>query len=110
MDDAAKIINDAAARRQREAAQPRVHVGTRQRNPYREIRAVEMDVPPCPAYPSGKTFLVHPKQVEQHKKLFPGAHVVKVHVRKGGRPLLPSGVRPVGHGHGFGFLKGRKVD
>ncbi len=106
--DAAKIINDAATRK-REAAQPRVHVASRRRDPHREIRCVEMDIPPCAAYPKGKTFLVHPKQVEQHKKLFPGAHVVKVHVRRGGRPLQPSGVRPVGHGHGLGFLKGREV-
>ena len=111
MADAAKIINDAAAAREALAAPRGLRVDThsRVRDPFRVIRVVEIEVPPCPAHPKGKCYLVHPRQVLKHLELFPGSYVVREYVRREGKRLHVSDVDPVGHGHAFGFLKGRKV-
>jgi hypothetical protein len=97
--DAAEIINAAAAEKER--SRPRVEVKgaeRRQRNPYREIRVVELNVPPGPLIPKGKTWYVHPSQVEAHKRLFPGAYVVRELKRSSSRPARSApGLDPKGH-------------
>lgn len=114
MDDAAKIINDAAAR-------PRIEVRGSQRgprDPFRVVEVVELDVPPCTiacprnhrCYPEGAVLLVHPRQVQAHLKIYPGARVLR-HVRKRlERRLSPSGIEPRGHRDPREFLRGMRVD
>lgn len=93
MVDAASIINSAASR-------PRIDVRgveRRARDPFRTIVVVLMGIPPCDRYPQGTQLWVQPRQVEQHKRLFPGAYVIKElrkRVRRGAKDL---GVTPTGH-------------
>ena len=98
MSDAATIINEAAARRERVEFPAS---GLRVRDPFREIRVVELEVLPCPQYPKGTTLMVHPKQVLAHKKLYPGSRVLREIIRPGGRRRLnPTDVKARGHGYG----------
>ena len=113
--DAAEIINSASARKSRVEVRG---VERKVRNPHREITVVEMRVPPCERYPTGKTWYVHPRQVDAHKRLF-GARVVRELKRTMLRGAKPSaGPAPRGHrgrqeildeaaraGHNFDFTR-----
>jgi hypothetical protein len=118
--DAAEIINAAAAEKER--LRPRIEVkGVERgrRNPHREIRVCEMKVPPGPMLPQGKTWYVHPSQVEAHKRLFPGARVTRELKKTMARPAHSvRGLDPKGHrtrqqiiddaakaGHNFNFSR-----
>lgn len=114
MDDATKIINDAAQR-------PRIEVKGSQRgrlrNPFRQIEVVELKVPPCTqacrqthrCYPEGVTLIVHPRQVDAHLKLYPGSYVLRHYRRPIAQPARDSGMVPKGHRDPRDFLSGKKV-
>jgi len=115
MDDAAKIINDAAS-----AARPRIEVLGAQRgyrDPYRTIEIVEVLVPPCTiacprrhrCYPEGATLMVHPRQVQAHLRLYPGARVLRHLRHQAARRVQGSGVAPRGHRDPREFLAGKQV-
>lgn len=106
--DAAKIINAAA--RENEFSRLETPSAHALRNPFRNIRIVEIDVPPSTEHPRGHTYYVHPKQVLAHLRRFPGARVVRELRRKVLRRLNPTDVKPVGHGHNYEFLRGREVN
>lgn len=109
MQDAADIINGAASV---EASRVAVKgVERKQRNPFREIRVVELCVPPHPGYPQGRTLYVHPRQVEAHRKLYGGGRVVR-EIRKVVRRGARQGQLPVPKGHQAPaeFLQGKRVE
>jgi hypothetical protein len=114
MDELAKkIINDAAKQRGsefeiRDGAKIDVKGVQRPTRPLtRMIRVVVMDVPPCERYPAGAELYVMPRQVEAHKKLFPGARVLKEISKE--VLVRPSGVAPRGAVDPAHFLGGKKV-
>ena len=110
-DDAASIINAAARRRQ--GGVEVLGVRRAPRNPHREIVVVELGVPACPQYPAGTNLFVHPRQVDAHKRRYPGAYVKRELRRTSTRaikfdPLTP---QPRGHGHRpEEFLRGARVE
>ncbi len=99
--DAADIINAAAAEKAQQRLRPRIEVKgveRRARDPHREIRVVELKIPPSPKLPNGKTWYVHPSQVEAHKRLYPGARVSRELRRASTRRLHSApGLEPKGH-------------
>jgi hypothetical protein len=109
-DDAAKIVNEAAARKQA-AQQHRVEVlGAQQRrNPYRELKVAVIDVPPCKQYPQGVIFYCPVRQIQQHLKLYPGSRVLRIERKVMQRKLHDSGIRPKGHDRDQTFLRGKRL-
>ena len=113
VDDATKIINDAAA-------QPRIEVpGSRRgpRNPFRTIEVVEISVPRCTiacpqphrCYPEGTTLVVHPRQAQKHLQIYPGSYVLRHVKRRLARKAHGSGMEPKGHRDPREFLGDKKV-
>ena len=113
MDDATKIINDAASR-------PRIEVlGSRRgvRDPYRTIEVVEISVPRCTlacpqehrCYPDGATLVVHPRQVQKHLGLYPGSFVLRHVERQLATRAHGSGMVPRGHRDPREFLSDLQV-
>ena len=98
MSDASSIINDAAGRVEVKGVQRRA------RDPFRTIRLVELKVPRCERYPEGKVIYVHPRQVIAHQKLFPGSFVLRELVHKPAKPIVESGMVPMGHRSVADFL------
>ena len=108
-DDAAKIINDAAtAFEVRENAKIEVQGIVRDmRTTHKLVRIVVMGVPPCQQYPNGANLYDMPRQVEAHKKRFPGAWVkqeISRWIKK-----RPTGMTPRGAVDPSTFLGDKKV-
>jgi len=104
-DNAADIINAAAVRKT-----PDVEVVHNQRvlDPHRTVTVVLLGIPPCEQYPEGTKVWVHPRQVQAHIKMYPGAWVIMEKSKRMARKAVGSGVEAQGHG-GTGHLEGREL-
>ena len=109
-DDAAHIINDAAARKDGfEAHDIRVKGVERQaRNPHRTLEVGVVDIPPCQRYPAGAELYVPIHQIQHHLKVFPGSRLLRTEKRRFTRALHSSGIEPKGHDKSF--LKGKTLE
>ncbi len=67
------------------------------RDPNRHIRIVKLGIPVCDVYPAGTELWVHPRQVDAHIKLYPGAWIIREITNGRVSRADPHAMTPKGH-------------